>query len=145
MSEKKEEYDPAKVWSWNYNSKSDKELKEIAKDMYHNVIFSNMHIRPNDSHLTMSIFMTFAMIGPGMHSDGERESAIDGVLEEEFYNKWLENIGMIYEYMEKASPRGINGYPMFMSVNYLDKEDTKKVLEYYDKYKELQEKLEEEF
>lgn len=113
--------------------------------MYYNVIFTNMHIRPNDQHLTMSIFMTFALMGPGMHSDGKRESTIDSVLEEENYKKWIDNIGMIYEYMEKASPRGINGYSMFMSVNYLDKADTEKVVDFYSKYEELQKKLEEEF
>lgn len=145
MKDENKEYDPAKVWLWDYKEKSDEELKNIAKDMYHNVIFTNMHIRPNDQHLTMSVFMAFALMGPGMHSDGEREGAIDNILEEEHYQKWLENIGMIYEFMEKASPRGINGYPIFMSVNMLNKKDTEKVLDFYNKYSELQKKLEEDF
>jgi hypothetical protein len=34
-----------------------------------------------------------------------------------------ETIGMIYEYMDKAGERGINGYPMFFSCKLIHKDD----------------------
>jgi hypothetical protein len=44
---------------------------------------------------------------------------------------------MIYEYLSEASPRSINGFPMFTSLRILSKEETNKMLEYYKKYKEM--------
>jgi len=35
----------------------------------------------------------------------------------------LEKIGDFFEYMEKAGPRSVNGYPCFMSFNILSKHD----------------------
>lgn len=145
MKDVTEEYDPAEKWIWNYKSLSDVELKSIAKDMYNNVIFSNLFVSKNEQHLLTSIFMPLAFLGPGMHGDDVREKNIDSLLEEEYYQKYVSNIGMLYEFMKEASPRGINGYPMFPSMKLLDKKDTEKVIEFYNKYSELQKKLESEF
>ena len=53
----------------------------------------------------------------------------------------LESIGMVYEYLDKAGPTGINGKPCFFSLRLLNKDDTKKVFDYYEKYKEIREKV----
>jgi hypothetical protein len=45
--------------------------------------------------------------------------------------------GMIYEYMEKAGPRAINGNPVFLSFRMIGIDDTKKVLERYNKIIEV--------
>ncbi len=38
--------------------------------------------------------------------------------------------GLIYEYLDKAGSRSINGMPIFLSMNLLSKEDTEKVFGY---------------
>lgn len=136
----KETYDPAKKWDWNYNRLDDDKLKQIAKDMYNNVIFSSLFLTEHDQHLITSIFTAFAFIGPGMDGEDNRERVIGAVLEQEHYENWVKEIGMIYENMSEALPRGINGYPMFMSCKFLDRKDTKKVIDFYNQYKEIREK-----
>ena len=44
---------------------------------------------------------------------------------------------MIYEYIENAGPRAINGNPTFLSLRMISKDDTKKVLETYNKIIEV--------
>jgi hypothetical protein len=41
----------------------------------------------------------------------------------EMYRQWAADVGVIYEHYEKAGPRGVNGYPMFMSMRILHRED----------------------
>ena len=44
-----------------------------------------------------------------------------------------QDIGLIYEYIEKAGPRSINGHPSFFSCQTLNKEDTTKMFKHYEK------------
>lgn len=41
----------------------------------------------------------------------------------------LDDIGMVYEYVEKAGPLAVNGQPMFFSLRLLNKADTERVTE----------------
>jgi hypothetical protein len=41
----------------------------------------------------------------------------------EVYRQWTADVGIVYEYYDKAGPRGINGYPMFTSCRILHRED----------------------
>lgn len=41
----------------------------------------------------------------------------------EVYRRWTSDVGVIYEHYDKAGPRGINGYPMFVSMCILHRED----------------------
>jgi len=72
-----------------------------------------------------------------------RDSIIYKLLEEEiekkYYNKYIEGIGMIYEYISEAGPRSINGNPIFYSLKILSKTDCDKMFEYYNQYKEIRE------
>ena len=60
-------------------------------------------------------------------------------------DKFMENIGMIYEKKSKAGPRFINGYPMFMSCHIVSKSDTKKFLEMYKEYEQKRKEFEEKW
>ena len=56
-----------------------------------------------------------------------------------YKENYLSSIGLIYEYIDKAGPRSINGLPNFFSMRLLNKEDALKVDGYYIKYKEIRE------
>ena len=56
-----------------------------------------------------------------------------------YQEQQLNSIGMVYEYLSKAGPMGLNGGPLFMSLRLLNKEDSQKVWEYYEKYKTIRE------
>ena len=93
----------------NLNQKTDEEIKEIALGIHSGNIFCDRHLQKPDD-------ISFVFIPLILN---------DGALSEDD----LKQIGMIYEYMDEASSRGINGYPCFYSMRILGKEDAKKVLE----------------
>lgn len=88
----------------------DKEaFKKLVIDFDGNLIFSDRHVPERDSHLIQNIFMPLAF---GFNYPKEE----------------LEKIGMIYEYLDQASPRGVNGYPTFLSFRILNVPDTTRLL-----------------
>lgn len=44
-----------------------------------------------------------------------------------------DKVGMLYEYMDKAGPRSVNGYPCFFSFRWLDKRDSRRVVTLYNR------------
>lgn len=107
---------------WSYTRISDEEAKKIAEDIYKGLIFTDRHLQ-NPEELK-SVFMVLMF------------------MKDEDINKLKDNPpGLIYEYMDKASPRGINGNPVFMSMQLLSKEDGKRVIKYYIGIKNAVEKL----
>jgi hypothetical protein len=103
-------------------NKTDEELKQIAKDIFHGHIFCDRHLRaPSD------LERVFAVIALGGLKDLPKEDVLD--------------IGLIYEYREKSSPVGINGYPMFFSAQFISKNDATKVFDYHKKLKDLENSL----
>lgn len=153
---------------WNIPNQDDDKLKQIAKDIFNNLIFTDKHC---NSHNLPSVFMVMLFMGPKSPEkpkhpsdnstlDGRRDNTlfdlVDRIkLEEqyeedmklykeefEYYEKeYLPQIGMIYEYNTAAGPTSINGYPCFMSLRILNKEDNFKVWEYYNTYKTLRESI----
>lgn len=105
-------------------NKTDEELKQIAKDLWAGKIFSDRHIPPGDSHMMLSVFMPFVFMDKKTLKDMQREK-----------------IDFVYEYLDKAGPRAINGMPMFMSCRILTKPETKKMFEYYEKFKAMADTL----
>lgn len=100
------------------------DLKKLAVDLYENRIFTDRHlIMDNQAHLLTSVFMPI-MFG-----------AFSGKTQEDLKNE----IGMIYEYYDKAGPRSINGYPMFLSLRVITPKETEKMLLYYEEYKKMKE------
>lgn len=98
--------------------KTEEELKQIAKDLFAEKIFTSEHIRKEDLGLSNSIFMPLMFLS--------KENADEMI---------KNNITIIYEYFSEAMNRSINGYPMFMSYKTLRKEEWTKIIEIYDDIK----------
>lgn len=106
--------------------RTDDELKQIAKDIVGGLVFTDRHIPPDERQAMLPmVFM------PLMLAD---KKTIDQMKRDK--------IATIYEYYSKASPRGINGYPVFFSLSMLDDDEAKKVWEYHDKMQAAIEKIE---
>lgn len=103
-----------------YKPKTDEELRTLAKDLADGKVFTDRHIPENDPNLLTAVFMILIFL-----DDKQRE---------EMEN---DNITLIYEYLDKAGSRSINGCPSFMSLQMLNKDDMVKMHGYYNKYKEL--------
>lgn len=84
----------------------DKELRQLAVDIVDGRVFGTWNI-PEDElkGLLASVFMPLIFIK----------------------ERLPENLGHIYEYLSEAGERAINGYPMFMSMRFLSKDDTNKI------------------
>lgn len=100
MSEEKVEFPEAPIRM----SKEDK-LKFI-EDFFADKVFTNLAV-PADDHTTLSLI--FLPIGLGLFS-----SATEG---------YIQNIGILWEYVSAAAPRAVNGYPSFFSVRIMHIED----------------------
>ncbi len=149
---------------WKIESRTDEELKKIVIDIYDNKIFTDRHC---ESHMIKNIFMPFLFMSPKEPESPSYPYSKSGVkeirgnrlfdilhreelvkkhkedmelyeLEVKYYREhYITDIGMIYEYLDKSSPTSINGYPIFMSFHLLNRKDSEKISEYYRKYSEL--------
>lgn len=102
-------------------AKTDEELREIAVGLYDGQIFSHKQVRPEE------VGMTFMPILLGAFADKSKEE--------------LEDIGLIYEYLDKAAPRCINGNPIFYSCRYLTVKETEIVNKHFSNYKKLKDQF----
>lgn len=85
----------------NLASQKPEELEKLAWDIVGGQVYTDRHCPDN---LIMSVFMPMMLV--------EDKSFVD-------------DVGLVYEYLDQAGPRSINGQPMFMSMRCLNKADTK--------------------
>lgn len=98
-----------------------KELRQIAIDIYEGRIFTNRHCSGDEAK------HVFMVIGLGGFKDMTKEK--------------IENIGLIYEYMSEQGPRSWNGKPMFMSCRTLTKAETEKMFKFFEEYKAMKQEF----
>lgn len=106
---------------WVYTPKTDDELKLLARDINAGRVFTSNHLPEHDQDMLRMIFMMIAFMEP---ADVDALQA----------NK----IAVFYEYLDKAGPRSINGYPSFFSVQTLNVDDAVKCFEYAKKLHEAE-------
>ena len=135
---------------------SDDKLKQIAKDLYHGLIFSDKHCNPSSGVDIAQVFMPLVLsdfyqmhYDPNLNQQELRELKLERTINRDVIDRkateFLGNIGFIYEYMSAASPMGVNGYPTFFSMRFLHKDDTEKMLNFYDKYKGMMDRVDESY
>lgn len=96
--------------------RTDEELKEIAKDFHAGKIFSDRHCQSLDE--VRSSFLVLLFMDPEKIKDLEKKE-----------------IDFIFQYLEQAERRSVNGRPIFLSMQCLTKAETAKMFEYYEKIK----------
>jgi hypothetical protein len=100
------------------------QLKQLARDIHAGHVFTDRHVRPNDANLLSSIFL------PLMFVNEEQLSALKA-----------DPPALIYEYFSEAGERGINGYPMFMSMKTISTSDWSELQAYLTALKEAPDPL----
>lgn len=103
-------------------AKTDEEIRQLVMDVAGGIVFCDWMI-PDEQiqHMMSMVFMPIALMGK---EDAEK------LAEEE--------CSMVYEYMEKAGPRSVNGLPGFFSFQFLNCADHDFFGEEMEKYLELQ-------
>jgi hypothetical protein len=100
--------EPNKDMENKIQPKTEGEIKQLAMDIGDGKVFSHTQCtNPGDIR---SVFMPLAL------------GVLSGWSEKEF-----KDIGLIYEYYEKAGPRSVNGMPMFMSMRLLSIDDLRRL------------------
>ena len=105
-----------------YNRRTNNELKDLAIGCYRGDIFTSFQI--HEPNMVQSVFMPLVLMNPAQKKD---------TYESKPY--------MYYAPMKDAFPTGINGYPCFGSVAYLNKNDSKRFMAYYRKIEKSVKKL----
>jgi hypothetical protein len=98
---------------WAYVPPTDEEKRRLAAALIGNSVFTSLHVPEHDGRMLGSIFMPL-MFG-----------AFAGVPEAE-----LERVNpVLYEYLDKAGPRSVNGYPIFFSMHVIAWDEWREVIE----------------
>ena len=99
----------------NYKKKSNIEIKRLAMDVLGGRVFTSK--QSNDPTL---VFMALAF------ASGDEIDELITILGPR---------GILYEYLDNAGPRSINGLPTFFSFNVLSSEDTDRLNDMIEKVK----------
>jgi hypothetical protein len=115
-TEKTDKKEPVKT---GINPKRQDELKQLARDIVNNLVFTDKHI-PEEQRIKMipSVFMPIVFL-----DEKQSKSILDM------------KVSMFYEYYDKATPRSINGYPIFASMRMLIEDEERFVWDFHEKYK----------
>lgn len=105
---------------------SDEFLIQVAKDLYMGKIFCDQQVETHDQNLLTMIFTPLVFMGKNLRDQMDVDPPC-----------------FLYEYYDKCLPRSINGYPIFMSMQYLNGADTKKMWDLYNKFKAALDRLDE--
>jgi len=98
--------------------KSEAELRQLAIEMVEGKIFGDWQV--DDDATVRLVFLPLSFCGPA---------------------QLPRNIGGIYEYVNQAGPRAINGYPMFMTMQFMTDKDREAIIPMIKEYVELQAKF----
>lgn len=109
----------------NYESKTSEQIKQIALDYMAGQLFCSDQVQ-NINDMPM-VFMILLFLP-----------------EEDLKDLREGKITFVYEYMDQASPRSINGMPMFYSAKFLDHEDRKRMYAMVEKLRAAVSEVEEE-
>jgi hypothetical protein len=101
------------------------DLSQLAKDIAMDKVFCS-HFLPAEQQKNL-LGMIFMPILFGATKDMSEEQVND--------------IGFICEYYDKAGPRAINGYPMFLSCRFVSKADAKRIMIKVNKIKKALEEV----
>jgi len=121
MTSKIEEYKVHKNREY-YRRRTNNELKELAVGCYRGDIFTSFQI--HEPNMLGTVFMPLALMNPAQRKD-----------------TYASKPHMYYAPMKDQFPTGINGYPCFGSVAYLNRNDSKRFMTYYRKIENSVEKL----
>jgi len=99
------------------NRMKEEDLKQLALDMHKGLVFTDTQIQ-QPADMLVAVFMPLAFIS--------------------INKKWVDQVGLIYEYLDKAGPRSINGMPTFMSMRIVPRADLPVLIEYVKKYEEAE-------
>ena len=121
MKRKAKSKKPKKAPAKKSPPKTDAEIAALAEAIYKGQIFTDRHLHNPKSDMTL-VFVALALTN--LRTVIREFKAMTG-----------EPVGMVYEYLNKAGPVGVNGMPMFFSCSFLTQSEATRVWAKYDAIK----------
>jgi hypothetical protein len=109
-----------------YTRRTDDQLRQLARDIFQNKVFTDRHLADKDRNLLGTVFLSAGL----MNADTPEWHRIFG------NNK--DAAKLLYQYMDKKLPLPLRGYPVFQEFDYLNREDMDRM---YVFFKELHEQV----
>ena len=106
------------LWTDTYESKTDEEIKELAVGLMGRAVYTDFDVFDAGGDLALT-FMPLAFM-----EDRDREALIKFLMPD----PEMESYGMVYEWMDQAGPRYVNGQPMFFSIQILSPGDRERLV-----------------
>ena len=103
---------------WTYEPKTDEEIKELAVGLMGGAVYTDFHVFEAGGDLALTYMPLAFML------DEDRRALVKFLMPD---GEQTEKIGMVYEWMDKAGPRYVNGQPMFFSLQILSPEDRERL------------------
>lgn len=142
--------------NWEHKKLTIDEIKAIVTDVYDGKTFTSLQC---DGISIMTCFMPMLFLGSAPSSPSitgdikkDRKNKLLHIDALEVYKnetpdrlKFIENIGMVYENIDSALPRAINGMPCFSSCKIVSKEDAQMFCDMYNKYIKKRKEFEKEW
>lgn len=104
------------------NKKRKEELKKLALDTLHGEVFTDVQVEPKE--MIYTVFVPLALMNGKQRQDFAAKKPY-----------------RIYEYINKAMPRSINGMPVFGSFSYLLEDESKYVEGILDELREAEKRI----
>ena len=96
--------------------RSEEELRQLAQDVVDGHVFGSWMLSEHEAeHMLQMVFMPLFFMGTDVNTWLKMNSEPD------------DPFAHMYEYMEKAGPRSINGKPIFMSCQLLRESEAKRL------------------
>mgnify|MGYP001619625825 FL=1 len=95
--------------------RTDAQLRKLGEDLYKGLIYRDLQMPPNQSEQLGMVFVPIYFMD---------KKAIAKFKKKKPY--------VLFEYLDRAGPRSVNGMPMFMSFQFCTKPEWKKVVAYYE-------------
>lgn len=121
--ENKEEISKEKKEIFNISRKKEETLKQLAIDIVENKVFTDRNLNKEEYNKLFLIFIPLMFL--------QKEDKLN----------WKEDLGMFYEYYDKAGLGSINGSPIFYSVQLLHNKDLDLLQTFIDNYIKLKNTL----
>ena len=95
-------------------------LVKVAEDILDNKIFTSNHVQ--EQNMVTMVFPILSFLDKKTLAKMQKD-----------------DVTLVYEYVDKAAPRGVNGYPMFFSCRFLTRGEATEMWGYYERMKAAKE------
>jgi len=127
---------------WSINTQSDDELNKLAHDIFDGKVYTDRHCLNIDEISSRFIPLNSLKSSKSPKTLSEKRDELlyeimEKDIDDKYFDDFIGNIGLIYSYINQASPISFNKGPVFYECKFLTKEDTSKLFSFIKNFSEI--------